>query len=219
MFMKKSFFAVALVFGLTCLSSVGEDAHFQELASLGAELSKAYMSEDDPWKDSPFAWLKERPSRQVGAIGERLIEQWLESNGIDVTRSPDSDADRIVAGHRAEIKLSTLWTSGRYKFQQLRNQDYEFAILMGISPHDAHCWVIPKADLLRLWKDEHVIRAQHNSGHGGADTAWVDVDPLNPPEWIHPFGGSLEEALQIIRTLIAPVETQDAGPVSLPEAA
>lgn len=193
-----------LPLALFALVSAAEDPRFAELATLGNALSQSYQNADDPWADSPFFWLRQRSSRQIGAIGEKLIEDWLISNGIPVTRPPDSDADRIIAGHRAEIKLSTLWASGRYKFQQLRDQNYEFAVLMGISPHDAHCWVIPKKDLLRLWKTERVISAQHNSGHGGTDTAWMDVDPANPPEWLAPFGGTLDEALALIRAHVMP---------------
>lgn len=182
------------------------DARFDELAALGAAIDARYTDTTEAWRDSPFLWLKRRPSRQVGAIGEELVEQWLATNGIPVVRPPDSDADRIVAGHRAEIKLSTLWSTGLYKFQQLRNQDYEFAILLGISPHDAHCWVLPKADLLRLWRVEHVISSQHDGGHGGIDTAWFAVDPADPPAWIRPFGGTLDEALERIRALVAEPE-------------
>ena len=204
-----------MIFALLAAAAVraplrAADARFGELVGLGAAIAADYEGRDDPWSGSPFGWLKRRPSRQVGAIGELLIERWLQTNGVPVVRPPDSDADRIVAGHRAEIKLSTLWATGHYKFQQLRDQDYEFAILMGISPHDAHCWVIPKPDLIRLWKVEHAISAQHNSGHGGTDTAWMDVDPANPPEWLRPFGGTLDQALEIIRRLVAPPEGQEA---------
>ena len=204
--MKLRLLFIPLAAVLLRLPLLAADARFPELVGLGNEISADYEGRDDPWVGSPFEWLKRRPSRQVGAIGELLIERWLQTNGIPVVRPPDSDADRIVAGRRAEIKLSTLWATGHYKFQQLRDQDYEFAILMGISPHDAHCWVIPKADLIRLWKVEHVISAQHNSGHGGTDTAWMDVDPANPPEWLKPFGGTLDQALDIIRSLLAPAD-------------
>ena len=193
-------------------TAVAADARFDELAALGGAISARYADTTEAWKDSPFLWLKQRPSRQVGAIGEELVERWLQANGIPVVRPPDSDADRIVAGHRAEIKLSTLWSSGIYRFQQLRNQDYEFAILLGISPHDAHCWVLPKADILRLWREEHVISSQHDGGHGGIDTAWIDVDPAVPPEWIRPFGGTLDEALAKIRELVAEPQSAESVP-------
>ena len=28
------------------------------------------------WAGSPFGWIKTRPSRQVGAIGEKLVRHW-----------------------------------------------------------------------------------------------------------------------------------------------
>ena len=204
--MKLRLLFISLAAVLIRLPLHAADARFPELVGLGNEIAADYEGRDDPWVGSPFEWLKRRPSRQVGAIGELLIERWLQTNGIPVVRPPDSDADRIVGGRRAEIKLSTLWATGHYKFQQLRDQDYEFAILMGISPHDAHCWVIPKPDLIRLWKVEHVVSAQHNSGHGGTDTAWMDVDPAAPPEWLNPFGGTLDQALDLIRSLVAPAD-------------
>ena len=83
-------------------------------------------------------------SRKKGKIGEELASKYLEKKGFRVTRSPDVEADRIIAGKRAEIKMSTLWEGGFYKFQQLRDQNYDFAICIGISPFDVHCWVLPK---------------------------------------------------------------------------
>ena len=44
-----------------------------------------------------------------------------------------------------------LWQTGTYKFQQIRNQNYRFVVCLGISPHDAHCWIIPKNVLMELW--------------------------------------------------------------------
>jgi len=111
-----------------------------------------------------------------------------------VTRSPDSEADRIINGHRAEIKFSTLGESGIFKFQQLRDQNYEFAICLGLCPFDARCWVIPKKELLR-----HVIG--HTGQHGGAsgtDTAWMSFGPDEPYDWLTPYGGKLRDALRVL---------------------
>lgn len=174
-----------------------QDPDLQLLMLLSQALKADYQSESSEWTDSPFAWIKTKPSRQVGAIGEKLVAGWLAARGFNVTRSGDSDADRIIENKRVEIKFSTLWTNGNYKFQQLRDQRYDLAICLGISPFDAHCWVIPKQDLLRLWKDEHLISSQHG-GQEGTDTAWIDVQLHAPPAWIRPYGGPLADA---IRTL------------------
>jgi len=170
------------------------------LAGISQALEAEYTSEDTGWEGSPFAWIKKRPSRQIGKIGELLVAGWLAARGFNVSRSGDSDADRVIEDKRIEIKFSTLWANGNYKFQQLRDQRYEIAFCLGISPFDAHCWVIPKADIIRLWKVEHIIASPHG-GQDGADTAWIDVRPDNPPVWLRAYGGSLTDGLQLFSSL------------------
>lgn len=80
------------------------------LAAISQTLEKEYLGQDDLlWEKSPFGWLKTRPSRQVGTIGEKLVAGWLACHEFNVLRSPDSDADRIIESLRTEIKFSTLW--------------------------------------------------------------------------------------------------------------
>ena len=54
-----------------------EDPEVHILASFSTTLQRSYKSDDLMWKGSPFEWIKRRPSRQVGAIGEKLVEGWL----------------------------------------------------------------------------------------------------------------------------------------------
>lgn len=174
------------------------DPEVRVLAGLAESLRADYESEEaDPWAESPFGWIKKRPSRQVGAIGEKLVAGWCATKDFDVVRSPDSDADRVIEGHRVEIKFSTLWASGGYTFQQVRDQDYEHLFCLGVSPFDAHAWIIPKSVL-----HEHVIgvTGQH-TGAGGTDTAWIGFPADNPPEWIRPYGGTLSEARDVLAAL------------------
>ena len=94
------------------------DPEVQALAAIAATLELDYQSSaEDPWSGSPFKWIKTQPSRTVGAIGEALVAGWSAAKGFDVVRSTNSQADRIIEGHRIEIKFSTLWKSGVYKFQ------------------------------------------------------------------------------------------------------
>jgi len=116
---------------------------------------------------------------------------------LPVGPSPDSDADMLVNDHRVEIKFSTLWKNGINKFQQIRNQNYEYAVCLGISPHEAHCWVISKEILL-----ENVIG--HLGQHTGAssqETAWITIIPSNPPEWLSACGGNLSRAYEVLDSL------------------
>lgn len=121
-----------------------QDTEVRVLAGLAESLRADYESDKpDPWAESPFGWIKARPSRQVGAIGEKLVAGWCATKDFDVVRSPDSEADRIIEGHRVEIKFSTMWASGGYKFQQVRDQSYDYlfcvalprsTLMLGLSP-------------------------------------------------------------------------------------
>lgn len=183
------------------------DSDVRVLATFAGTLESEYAADDDAWRGSPFHWIKARPSRQVGTIGEKLVAGWLATRGFDVVRSPDSEADRLVNGHRVEIKLSTLWKNGGYKFQQLRDQRYELAICLGLSPFDAHCWVLPKRELVKRWEASIAegrvvggLRSQHGGG-SGRDTAWLAFDPAAPPAWIRAYGGSLADAAATLKKL------------------
>lgn len=149
------------------------------------------------WSGTPFEWLRALPPSRRHKWGIKVTLGWLAARGFNVVRAEDSDADRIVEGKRVEIKFSTLWANGGYKFQQLRDQRYDLAICLGVSPFDAHCWIIPKEDVLRLWKVEHKISSQHG-GQAGSDTAWINVRVDNPPDWLRQYGGSLSEAISAL---------------------
>lgn len=166
------------------------------LETVAASLAPGYSPpDDDPWRYSPFRWILSLPSRSKGAVGEALVAGWAESKGFDVVRSPDSQADRIIEGHRIEVKFSTLWKSGVYKFQQIREQDYSYCFCLGISPFDAHAWLLPK-HVLR----EYVIgRMGQHTGAGGADTAWLGFHTDDPYPWMEPFGSRLSDVAALIR--------------------
>ena len=121
--------------------------------------------------------------------------------GFNVTRPGDTEADRVIGGKRFEIKGSTLWKNGRYTFQQIRKQNYAALICLGISPSDAHCWIIPKRVVLEQW-EAGAIKPQHG-GQRGKDTAWLKVHPAKPQEWMHDWGGSLREAERVLRKLVS----------------
>jgi hypothetical protein len=160
-------------------------------------LEPDYTAGDDVWRDSPFAWITTRPSRHVGKIGEQLVAGWLAARGSNVERGPDAECDRLIEGRRVEAKFSTLWRSGSYTFQQLRDQNYELVACLGVSPFDAHCWVVPKTEVLRRWRETGDLQSQHG-GSRGSDTAWLAVQPEAPPSWLLPFGGRLCEALAVL---------------------
>lgn len=170
---------------------------YEIIAGISQALKAEYQTENHQWKDSPFEWIKTKPSRQIGAIGERIVAGWLAARNFNIQRSPDSNADKIVENKRLEIKFSTLWEIGCYKFQQIRDQNYDLLLCLGVSPFSAHCWVFTKREIMSYWHDKKYIGAQHG-GSAGVDTAWLSVDPCNTPQWMGAHGGSPTEAVKII---------------------
>jgi len=169
-----------------------------DLLATAANYIKADLEDNfGGWKGSPFEWVLRLPPGSKGKLGKHLVYQWCALKGLSVDRCLDSEADMQVNGHRVEIKFSTLWKVGIYKFQQIRDQNYEYSICLGISPYEAHCWVVSKAILI-----QYVIghMGQH-TGSGGQETAWFPVDPHNPPNWLAPCGGTLEQAFVVLRSL------------------
>jgi hypothetical protein len=168
------------------------------LGELAAGLRPLYEAADVMWSGSPFAWIKTRPSRQIGAIGERLVSDWCESKSFEVERTGDSDADRLINGHRIEIKFSTLWSdNGIYKFQQIRDQDYEYCFCLGVSPFEVHAWFIPKSEIS---KPRPPALTHQHGGVDGRDTLWLSFPAGNPPSWLAPFGGSLDKVEKLIKS-------------------
>ena len=172
------------------------DPEVKLLAGLATTLEPDYVrGADDPWNGSPFKWILSISSRQKGAVGEALVAGWSAAKGFDVVRTGDSAADRVIEGHRVEIKFSTLWASGGFKFQQIRDQRYEYCFCIGVSPFDAQAWLLPK-DVLR----EHVIghMGQH-TGASGRDTAWLGFPADKPYDWMKPYGERLQDVERLLR--------------------
>ena len=176
------------------------DLEVESLATIAHSMRSDYPDDDDRWQGSPFAWIKKRPSRQVGAIGERLVEEFFATQGFDVDRSPDSDADRVISGIRVEIKFSTLWKNDLYKFQQIRDQNYSALICLGVGPFSAHCWTLRKSEVMENWGVAGRLPHQHG-GQSGQDTAWLSVDPANVPVWLRPYGDTLADATRILKRM------------------
>lgn len=171
------------------------DPDVQTLAHLATLMAPDYVP-SDAWAGSPFEWILNVPSRTKGAVGEKLVAGWAATKDFDVTKPPSSQADRVVNGHRIEIKFSTLWRTGGYKFQQIRDQNYDYCLCLGLSPFDAHAWLLPKSVL-----KEYVIghMGQH-TGASGADTAWLGFQAGDPYEWMAPYGDRLADVAALMQS-------------------
>lgn len=173
------------------------DVHYEAFlaANQDAQVEMGVRDAATPWAGSPFEWVMSLASRSRGKAGEKLAEAWLRRLGLSVSPPRSSEHDRIVNGVPIEIKFSTLWRSGQYVFQQLRDQDYLHVLLLGLSPHEVSIWMPPKMDAF-----ENAI-PQHG-GKSGTDTRWLRFDASAPPAWLEPFGGSLADGAVYIKGVL-----------------
>jgi len=174
--------------GLTMGCGMSDDG-FTELSAVASGLADMYRP-SPAWRGSPFKWVQSLPPGRRGAVGRQLFQQWARNQGLqaETHTSPDRQIFVVANGAQVQVKLSTLWRNGFYRFQQIRDRDFDFCLFLGLSPQSVHAWLVPKEVL-----DVHVIGhlGQH-TGAGASETAWVTVYPKEVPGWLEPFGGSLE---------------------------
>lgn len=173
------------------------NSDFDLLASAANYIKKDFEKSHSKWHGSPFEWILCLPTGSKGSLGKRLVKQWCALKELSVDRSPDSESDMLINGNRVEIKFSTLWEAGIYKFQQIREQNYAYCILLGVSPFEAHCWVVSKT-ILRKYVIGHM--GQH-TGLTSQETAWLTVNPQTPPDWLKKCGGTLDDAYKVLKSL------------------
>lgn len=157
-------------------------------AKLSAEVQLGYEdAAADEWEASPFGWIRREPSRRKGAIGEALVRDWAARKGLEVAPATDSGHDCRLDGMPVEVKFSLIWGGGEFVFQQIRDQSYEVACLLGLEPQRVHLWAVPKRV---LW--DHST-GQH-TGAAAQDTRWLRFPAVQPPAWLGPYGGTLPAA-------------------------
>jgi site-specific DNA-methyltransferase (adenine-specific) len=163
---------------------------FIMLAASAVQLQNE-IEKNDTWNNSPFEWILQLPARQKGKIARQLVISWIERKGITTDRSKDPGENLIIRGEKIAIKFSTLWSTGIYKFQQVRKDGYDHILCFGISPNEVHCWV---------FKREHALE-NAESQHKGDAEYWITIDPKNPKDWVRKYGGSLNNAYEILKNL------------------
>lgn len=171
-------------------------SEYESLVTSAKRFGSKYATSRSMWQGSPFEWILGLPSRTIGSVGEKLVQEIFRGHGADVGRAvAGTDHDRVINGHRIEIKFSTLWSEkSEYVFQQIRDQDYDYCVCLGISPNSAHMWVVPKSVLMAPQKG---LGSQHG-GSEGVDTKWFSVDPTKPLPWLGDYGGELGTGIKVL---------------------
>lgn len=170
------------------------NAEFVMLAAMANYLQKDLEDDTGTWNNSPFEWILRLPPRSKGKLGGDLVGAWLLSKGTPFKKSGDSSEMLVINGVRFSVKFSTLWANGSYRFQQIRGSGYDYVICLGISPFNAHCWIMDRKYAISKAKPQH-------RGSRTADY-WIAVNPAQPPEWSDGHGGTLEQAYLELRRVL-----------------
>lgn len=167
---------------------------YADLSTFSTALSTEYVddaptAEDIAWADSPFNWIRQEAPGTKGRIGRELARYILESLGIAVGSAGTGLTANTVP---IRVKLSLEWGAGAFKFQQIRDEPFEYVFCLGIYPEGVYGWLIPREDLIvdGVWQERSGLTPQHG-GIAGTDTYWLSVDPANPPGWLSTYGGTL----------------------------
>lgn len=166
---------------------------FEMLAHLAMYIRNDIVEQTETWEFSPFSWVTQIAAAKKGKLGKNLIASWCAAKNLTVDYPKDKSASLLISGNRIATKFSTLWAEGSYKFQQIRTEGYDYLICLGISPSDAHCWVISREIVLSRATPQH-------KGSKGAEY-WLTINPEKPPEWIKMHGGTLDEAYVVLKNL------------------
>jgi hypothetical protein len=174
------------------------DADLEYLTQILQGLEEEYPG-TRAWDESPFKWVIAQPSATKGSIARQLVRAWGNLHGIfpkqvSIGNQLYLDLDGILI----QVKFSTLWDTGYYRFQQIRERDYDYCLCFGLAPFDMNAWLIPKPVL-----DTHVIgtKGQH-TGSGSGETWWLEISPRSPEPWLEECGGQLNDVAQQLRELV-----------------
>jgi site-specific DNA-methyltransferase (adenine-specific) len=164
---------------------------FLLLASTASYLQQGLEIISDMWKDSPFEWAIQLPPRSKGKLARSLLQTWCASKNLAVEKPKESSESLVINDVQYAIKSSLLWKNQTYQFQQIKATGPDRIICFGISPFEAHCWVIPKEKAIEYGKKQH-------QGASNAEF-WLEINPQAPPDWLKKFGGNLEAAYHLLK--------------------
>jgi len=148
-------------------------------------------SRGEEWEGSPFEWMLSLPPGTKGAVGRQMISYWADFAGLEVF---GRGLKLEIEGQLVAVKLSTLWEGAEFKFQQIRDEEYDFLLFVGICPQDVYAWFIPKNVVLTQLRGSS---GQH-TGKGASETFWETVRPSAPPRWMAEYGDRLSDVRELI---------------------
>jgi hypothetical protein len=169
------------------------------LEAISATLKKTYDTpEDIEWIEHPLAWIRSKPSARIGKIGRLFVMGLCKKANLQVKGVGYA---LLIGKKKYQVRFSTGWSGGGFKFEQLRFEKYEAVICLGITPQRAYAWVIPQTVIFDttgtiLKKDG--LTPQHK-GKGGSETAWINVNVQEIPSWMTQYGETISQAVDKLK--------------------
>lgn len=165
------------------------------------ELSKIKRQvEEDIYRGSEFEWYRNLSSKRKGKVGELMVGDHFQKMGLNVHTSKEARSKKLVDKSiklsdydlyienfniKAEVKTSTIWgTTNTFKFQQIREQEYDIIIFQFIHPDEVKLFYCTKEDARTY------IMIEGNGQHGGGDaeeTSWISVTNGKVPAYMKPL--------------------------------
>ena len=150
------------------------------------------------WRQSPFGWMLTLAPGTRGALARRMVEEWASSLNLPAYQETEHGQRYVVVNsRRIQVKLSTLWQSGEYRFQQIRDQSYDYLLCLGLSPDDIHAWLIPKVELLSHLRGT----AGQHTGAAADETFWIATAPSGGAPWLSEYGNQLSDVRGALQQL------------------
>jgi hypothetical protein len=178
--------------------NLASNEDFEHMVQASMDLAIEHPEIQD-WEGSPFEWILAVPPGTRGKVGRQLVAAWAKKSGFPVRMvTEDKQLYLQIGGQLVQVKMSTLWKSGIYRFQQIRDKDYDYCLCLGISPRDVHVWLLPKEAL-----DLHVIgQLGQHTGADSLETYWFDAGPGAVQPWLEPYGNQLSDAREQLAAVI-----------------
>jgi hypothetical protein len=102
------------------------------LAALEAISTKIKAAFDTPedleWKGHSLEWIRSHPSARIGKIGRSFVQSLCEGSGLKVKKIGYS---LIIKDKKIQVRFSTGWSGGGFKFEQLRYEGFDRSLLLG----------------------------------------------------------------------------------------
>jgi hypothetical protein len=158
---------------------------------LALELANGYENNSyNHFRGSPFFNLIIQPPATKGKIGETLIKNYCQREGIECGKASTTHYDLVINGLAIEMKTSFINGDNKLVFQQIRiNHEWDFVIFLGFYPDNVKVWCLSKSYVTELF-NKGIIVEQHSK-----ENLWVWIDGYDSPDWLIPKSGDVIDVM------------------------